>query len=80
MCFCSEAGGEDGSTVAYYQSEFDVHVSQQASLNEAMESLEQAGGQQGRQGRLLLRPRDPLSVSSVISRGQTAGLFFKVQR
>lgn len=59
--------------MAYYQSEFDVHVSQQASLDDAMESQQQqAEAQQGRQGRVLLKPDDPLSVSSVISKGQSA--------
>lgn len=74
MClrFCSEVDGEDNSIAAYYQSEFDVHVSQQASVDEAIESLELAGGQQGRQGRMLLRPNDPLRVTSVTSQGLTA--------
>ncbi|XP_076598173.1 suppressor of tumorigenicity 14 protein homolog [Chaetodon auriga] len=63
--------GDDGgdSVVAYYESEFDVHVSQQASLDDAIESLApQTGSQQGRQGRLLLKPADALSVNNVISR------------
>lgn len=55
--------------VAYYQSEFDVPIPQQASLDRAMESLEPAAGaHQGRQGRLLLKPVDALQVSNVISR------------
>ncbi|XP_070824515.1 suppressor of tumorigenicity 14 protein homolog [Chaetodon trifascialis] len=63
--------GDDGgdSVVAYYESEFDVHVSQQASLDDAIESLApQTGSEQGRQGRLLLKPTDALSVNNVISR------------
>ncbi|KAM9350770.1 suppressor of tumorigenicity 14 protein homolog [Symphorus nematophorus] len=64
----SEGDGGSNSMVAYYQSEFDVHESQQASLDEAIESLEPpAGSQQGRQGRVLLRPKDALSVNSVVS-------------
>lgn len=56
--------------VAYYESEFNVHVSQQASLDEAIRSLEPpAGSQQGRHGRLLLKPADALSVTSVVSGG-----------
>lgn len=58
--------------VAYYQSEFDVHVIQQDSLDEAIESLEPEGSQAGRHGRILLRPTDALNVNSVISRGLTA--------
>lgn len=68
---CSEAS--DGGVVAYYQSEFDVHVSQQASLDDAIEcQQQQAEAQQGRQGRVLLKPGNPLSISSVISKGQSA--------
>lgn len=66
----SEGDGDGGgdSVVAYYQSEFDVHVSQQASLDEAIESLEPpAGSQQGRLGRLLLKPTGALSVNNVVS-------------
>ncbi|KAG8003048.1 Suppressor of tumorigenicity 14 protein-like protein, partial [Nibea albiflora] len=66
---CSE--GDDGgeSVVAYYQSEFDIHVSQQASLDEAIASLEPpAGSQPRRHGRILLKPADALSVNSVVSR------------
>uniref|UniRef100_A0A3Q4B5H5 Uncharacterized protein n=1 Tax=Mola mola TaxID=94237 RepID=A0A3Q4B5H5_MOLML len=62
--------GDDGgsSVVAYYQSEFDVHVSKQARLDEAIESLElSAGNQQGRQGRLVLKQSDALSVNRVVS-------------
>ncbi|XP_073326919.1 suppressor of tumorigenicity 14 protein homolog [Pagrus major] len=66
QAFSEGDGGGDG-VVAYYESEFDVHVSQQASLDEAIKSLEPAGSQQGRQGRLLLKPTDALSVTSVVS-------------
>lgn len=59
--------------VAYYQSEFDIHDSQQASLDEAIASLEvQEGGPDGRQGRLQLRLSDGLSINSFISQGLTA--------
>uniref|UniRef100_A0A8C9XTN0 ST14 transmembrane serine protease matriptase b n=1 Tax=Sander lucioperca TaxID=283035 RepID=A0A8C9XTN0_SANLU len=73
LCLCSEddSGGGDG-VVAYYQSEFDVHVLQQDSLDEAMKSLQPAAGsQQGRHGRVLLKPLDGLTVSNVFSQGQT---------
>ncbi|KAK9514688.1 hypothetical protein VZT92_025384 [Zoarces viviparus] len=67
----SEGGGDGGDggegVVAYYESEFDVHVLQQASLDEAVESLETGTGSQQR-GRLLLRPTDALNVNNVISR------------
>ncbi|XP_071314887.1 suppressor of tumorigenicity 14 protein homolog [Trachinotus anak] len=63
----SSDGGSD-SIVAYYQSEFDIPIPQQASLDEAIESLEPpAGSQQGPQGRVLLKPTDALNVKSVIS-------------
>lgn len=59
--------------MAYYQSEFDVHVSKQAQLDEAIESLElSAGNQQGRQGRLVLKQSDALSVNRVVSQGLNA--------
>ncbi|KAM4563762.1 suppressor of tumorigenicity 14 protein homolog [Odontesthes bonariensis] len=62
-----DADGGDG-VVAYYQSEFEVPVPQQTSLDEAILGLrEPTDGQQGRQGRLLLKPTDALSVNSVTS-------------
>uniref|UniRef100_A0A3Q3K6S5 Suppression of tumorigenicity 14b n=1 Tax=Monopterus albus TaxID=43700 RepID=A0A3Q3K6S5_MONAL len=65
---CSEDGGD--GMVAYYQSEFDLPVPQQKFLDEAIESLDSpAESQQGRQGRVLLRPTDALNVNGVISRG-----------
>lgn len=60
-------GDGGGTTVAYYQSEFEVHVSQEASLDQAVESLEQLVG--GQQGRMQPRPEDGLSVNSVVSQG-----------
>uniref|UniRef100_A0A3Q1GSD3 ST14 transmembrane serine protease matriptase b n=1 Tax=Acanthochromis polyacanthus TaxID=80966 RepID=A0A3Q1GSD3_9TELE len=58
------------SVVAYYQSEFDVPVPQQDSLDEAIESLEPpAESQPSRHGRILLRPKEALDVNSVVSRG-----------
>ncbi|XP_041860983.1 suppressor of tumorigenicity 14 protein homolog [Melanotaenia boesemani] len=63
----SEGDGSDG-IMAYYESEFEVPVPQQTSLDEAIESLEPPEeSQQGRQGRLLLKPKDLLDVSSVTS-------------
>lgn len=71
LCLCSE-GNSATSTVAYYQSQFEVHVSQQASLDQAVESLQLLlGGPDGRQGRLQLRAGDGLSVSSVMAQGLT---------
>ncbi|XP_022068557.2 suppressor of tumorigenicity 14 protein homolog [Acanthochromis polyacanthus] len=65
----SEGDGGDGSVVAYYQSEFDVPVPQQDSLDEAIESLEPpAESQPSRHGRILLRPKEALDVNSVVSR------------
>ncbi|XP_034550816.1 suppressor of tumorigenicity 14 protein homolog, partial [Notolabrus celidotus] len=65
----SEGDGGDNTVVAYYQSEFDVHISQQASLDSAIQSLEPpSGSQSGRHGRLLLKPADALDVNSVVSR------------
>ncbi|XP_029292173.1 suppressor of tumorigenicity 14 protein homolog [Cottoperca gobio] len=61
----SEGDGGD-SVVAYYQSEFDVHVLQQETLDKAIESLDPAA-QQGRQGRFLKRV-DALNVNNVVSR------------
>ncbi|KAM4610158.1 suppressor of tumorigenicity 14 protein homolog [Polymixia lowei] len=59
--------GSDG-VVAYYQSEFQVPVLRESSLDEAIESLEPSSeSHQGRQGRLLLKPASALNVNSVIS-------------
>ncbi|KAL6119000.1 st14 [Pungitius sinensis] len=62
----SEGGEDGGGVVAYYQSEFDVHLLQQASLDAAVESLEVKGQQ--RRGRVLLRPSDALVVNNMVSR------------
>lgn len=71
LCLCSEGSSAD-STVAYYQSEFEVQVWQQASLDQAVESLQLLmGGPDGRQGRLQPRPEDGLSVNSVMAGGLT---------
>ncbi|KAM3617876.1 uncharacterized protein V6R79_012267 [Siganus canaliculatus] len=64
----SEGDGDSG-VVAYYESEFDVHVSQQTALDNAIESLEPpAGSVSGRHGRVLIPPAGALSVNSVVSR------------
>ncbi|XP_011620138.2 suppressor of tumorigenicity 14 protein homolog [Takifugu rubripes] len=69
----SEGNSGDNSMVAYYQSEFEIHESQQASLDEAIESLERPeGGPDGRQGRMQQSPSEGLSVNSVISRAVDA--------
>uniref|UniRef100_A0A3Q0RYF7 ST14 transmembrane serine protease matriptase b n=1 Tax=Amphilophus citrinellus TaxID=61819 RepID=A0A3Q0RYF7_AMPCI len=76
---CSEGNSGDNGIVAYYQSEFDVPAPQQTSLDEAVNSLEspeESAG--GRHGRLLLRPKDSLSVNSVISQGVTAHRFTQI--
>lgn len=68
---CSEGSSAD-STVAYYQSEFEIPGWQQASLDQAVESLQLlVGGLGGRQGRLQPRPSDGLKVNSVIAQGLT---------
>ncbi|KAF7646510.1 hypothetical protein LDENG_00186970 [Lucifuga dentata] len=60
--------GDGGSGVAYYQSEFDVPAPQQDALDDAIASLEPpAENQQGRQGRLLLRPTGSLDVHHIVS-------------
>ncbi|XP_059189470.1 ST14 transmembrane serine protease matriptase b [Centropristis striata] len=61
----SEGDGGGDTMVAYYQSEFDVHVLQQASLDEAIESMD-AGSPAGRS--MGLRPVDALNVRNVVSR------------
>ncbi|XP_075932485.1 suppressor of tumorigenicity 14 protein homolog [Anarhichas minor] len=63
----SEGDGGEG-VVAYYESEFDVHVLQQASLDEAVESLEPGTGSHQKHGRVMLIPTDALNVNNVISR------------
>ncbi|XP_071398455.1 suppressor of tumorigenicity 14 protein homolog, partial [Centroberyx affinis] len=63
----SEGDGGGDSVVAYYQSEFDVPQLRESSVDEAIASLEPGPEQQGRQGRLLLRPTGALSVNSVTS-------------
>ncbi|XP_041654861.1 suppressor of tumorigenicity 14 protein-like isoform X2 [Cheilinus undulatus] len=72
QAFSEGDGGGDGggdSMVAYYQSEFNVHISQQASLDEAIQSLEPStGSPSSRHGRLMLKPKDALDVNSVVSR------------
>lgn len=56
------------SVVAYYESEFQAPVSQNAALDEAVESLQSSSGKSlGRQGRLFPRPEDLLSVNTVVS-------------
>lgn len=73
FCLCSEGNSGDNSIVVYYQSEFEIHVSQQASLEAGMESMKQVVVRpDGQQGRLQLRPSDGLSVSSIISQGRAA--------
>ncbi|CAB1433875.1 unnamed protein product [Pleuronectes platessa] len=65
----SEGDSGSDSLVAYYESEFDIPVPQEASLDEAIQSLEPpAGSQQSQKGRLLLKPVDALSVNNVFSR------------
>ncbi|KAM6924440.1 suppressor of tumorigenicity 14 protein-like [Xenentodon cancila] len=64
----SEGNGNGDDVVAYYQSEFELPEPQLSALHEAIESLEpQTDSQQGRQGRLLLRPQSTLDVNNVMS-------------
>ncbi|XP_075993573.1 suppressor of tumorigenicity 14 protein homolog [Genypterus blacodes] len=63
----ADGSGGDG-VVAYYQSDFNVPVYQADAVEEAMASLQQpAEDEQGRQGRLLLRPSGSLNINNVIS-------------
>ncbi|XP_078144179.1 suppressor of tumorigenicity 14 protein homolog [Centroberyx gerrardi] len=63
-----DGGGGGDSVVAYYESEFDVPQLRESSVDEAIASLEPAAeSQQGRQGRLLLKPTGALRVNSVTS-------------
>ncbi|XP_035769250.1 suppressor of tumorigenicity 14 protein-like [Neolamprologus brichardi] len=57
--------GDTGSNtiVAYYESEFDVPPPQQASLDEAIDSMQPPAGK----GRFLLKPTDALSVNNIVS-------------
>ncbi|KAK5864153.1 hypothetical protein PBY51_001114 [Eleginops maclovinus] len=65
----SEGDGGTDSVIAYYQSEFDVHVNQQEALDEAIESLHPAESSRSKQqGRILLKPADALNVHNVVSR------------
>ncbi|KAM7405386.1 hypothetical protein PAMP_012653 [Pampus punctatissimus] len=65
-------GNSGDSVVAYYQSEFELPLPQQNSLDEAIKSLEPpAESQHSRQGRLLLQPTNALSVNSVLSTERT---------
>ncbi|XP_072305550.1 suppressor of tumorigenicity 14 protein homolog isoform X2 [Eucyclogobius newberryi] len=63
----SESGGN--SVVAYYQSEFSIPDSQNASLDEAMESLQQSptGKTRGSHKPVLIPPKNALQVKKVIS-------------
>ncbi|KAK2850911.1 hypothetical protein Q5P01_007187 [Channa striata] len=66
-----QAFSEDSSdsVVAYYQSEFNVPIPQQDSVDQAIESLEPTTGSlKGGKGRALMRPDSGLSINSVMSR------------
>ncbi|XP_015249445.1 PREDICTED: suppressor of tumorigenicity 14 protein homolog [Cyprinodon variegatus] len=67
QAFSDGDGGPD-SIVAYYESEFVLPAPQQASLNEAIQSLEPStGSQHAQRGRLILRPTESLTLRSVSS-------------
>uniref|UniRef100_A0A3Q4GUK8 ST14 transmembrane serine protease matriptase b n=1 Tax=Neolamprologus brichardi TaxID=32507 RepID=A0A3Q4GUK8_NEOBR len=68
--------GDTGSNtiVAYYESEFDVPPPQQASLDEAIDSMQPPAGK----GRFLLKPTDALSVNNIVSQGLTAHRFTQI--
>ncbi|XP_039878647.1 suppressor of tumorigenicity 14 protein homolog [Simochromis diagramma] len=64
----SEGDRGPNTIVAYYESEFDVPPPQQASLDEAIDSMQPpAGSQEGGKGRFLLKPTDALSVNDIVS-------------
>uniref|UniRef100_A0A668USH9 Suppression of tumorigenicity 14b n=1 Tax=Oreochromis aureus TaxID=47969 RepID=A0A668USH9_OREAU len=64
----SEGDSGDDSIVVYYESEFDVPVPEQTTVDEAIESLEPpAESEWGQQGQGLLKPSDTLNISSIIS-------------
>lgn len=64
--------------VAYYQSEFELPEVQQDALDEALASMDPPPGdpgeyQEGRQGRLLMKPTGALNVKHVRSQGPPTG-------
>ncbi|XP_030589845.1 suppressor of tumorigenicity 14 protein-like [Archocentrus centrarchus] len=62
----SEGDSGDDSIVVYYESEFDVPVPQQTSLDEAIGSVEPpTGSQWDQQGQGLQKPTDTLNISSI---------------
>ncbi|XP_062283383.1 suppressor of tumorigenicity 14 protein homolog [Scomber scombrus] len=62
--------GDGDSVVAYYESEFELPVPQQDSVDKAIESLEPAAGSHSSRGRQMLKPTDPLNVNSFVSRAK----------
>ncbi|MEQ2209775.1 hypothetical protein XENOCAPTIV_003831 [Xenoophorus captivus] len=67
---CSEGDVDPDGVVAYYESEFELPAPQEASLNEAIQSLEPlTGSLQVQRGRLMLNPTNALTVRSVSSGG-----------
>lgn len=81
VLLCSEGDRGSNTIVAYYESEFDVPPPQQASLDEAIDSMQlPAGSQEGGKGRFLLKPTDALSVNDIVTQGLTAHrlVFYKV--
>ncbi|MEQ2186591.1 hypothetical protein GOODEAATRI_030193, partial [Goodea atripinnis] len=66
----SEGDVDPDGVVAYYESEFELPAPQEASLNEAIQSLEPlTGSLQVQRGRLMLNPTNALTVRSVSSGG-----------
>ncbi|KAL3975054.1 hypothetical protein ACER0C_023680 [Sarotherodon galilaeus] len=64
----SEGDSGDDSIVVYYESEFDVSVSEQTTVDQAIESLEpSAESEWSQQGQGLLKPSDTLNISNIIS-------------
>ncbi|XP_047221815.1 suppressor of tumorigenicity 14 protein-like isoform X2 [Girardinichthys multiradiatus] len=64
----SEGDVDPDGVVAYYESEFELPAPQEASLNEAIQSLEPlTGSLQVQRGRLMLNPTIALTVRSVSS-------------
>lgn len=75
VLLCSEGDSGPNTIVAYYESEFDVPPPQQASLDEAIDSMQPP---EGGKGRFLLKPTDALSVNDIVSQGLTAYRFTQI--
>uniref|UniRef100_A0A3P9I1T8 Suppression of tumorigenicity 14b n=1 Tax=Oryzias latipes TaxID=8090 RepID=A0A3P9I1T8_ORYLA len=60
--------GDDNGIVAYYHSEFEIPVSQQASLDEAIKTLEPSEDKMLEvKGRMTFYPKSSMSISHILS-------------